>query len=67
MSRDEYILQEIIALGGDCIKSTRCRDCPLKSQCLSQWLTRCPSRAYRLQMALSLLARITLIDDTGID
>lgn len=62
--KTEKILQEIIDLDGNCLSDSRCRNCPFKSKCLTEFTSRRPpSKKRRAAMALDTLAALALEDD----
>jgi len=63
---DIGILEEIIDIDGDCLGSTRCLSCPFRKNCLPKFLRPAherPSKSERVNAALDILTRHTLLDD----
>ena len=62
--KDILILQEIIDLKGHCLFSTRCVECPFRSNCLPEFLnTVPPTQSQRMNMALDVIAYQELLGD----
>lgn len=63
-NKDVEILQEIVNVGGKCLYSKRCLDCPFRSRCLPEFLnTEPPTTNQRLNMALDVLTYHQLLED----
>lgn len=63
-NKDKKILAEIISLGGQCLESKRCIECPFRSVCLPEFLNPYPlTRPQRLNMALDVISYGLLLDD----
>jgi hypothetical protein len=68
--RDKDVLEEIVALMGDCLATDRCKNCPFKGPCLS-WVFvenfQLPSHNERLVAAQDLLFHSTILEDLDDD
>ena len=63
------VMEQIIALEGQCISSSRCSICPFRSRCLPEFISSTPpTAAQRRDMALNALSRAVLLgDDSPLD
>jgi hypothetical protein len=62
--QDIKILEQICAVEGDCMISTRCSICPFRSQCLPEFLNPIPPTTnQRAKMAADILTHHALIDE----
>lgn len=62
----ENVLDRIIELDGACLDAKLCSMCPFASRCLPDFLKtprERPTKSERLQMALDVLARNSLLND----
>lgn len=62
----EDILERIVELDGNCLDAKLCSICPFASRCLPDFLKtprERPTKPERLQMALDVLARNSLLND----
>lgn len=62
-NNDTEVLQAIIDLDGNCLKSIRCIKCPFKHVCLPKFLEKRLSHQQRVNMALSHIVNTSLLDD----
>lgn len=63
-SKDISTLEEIVAVGGKCLYSKRCPDCPFRSRCLPEFLNEIPPTSdQRLNMALNVLSYHQILGD----
>lgn len=62
--QDSSVLEQIVELNGDCLDSTRCKACPFKANCLSEFATvKPPSKKTRKQMALDKLTMDIILEE----
>ena len=60
---DKNTLEDIVKLDGQCMQSARCKVCPFRSVCLTEFLNPVPpTPAQRTKMAQDVLAHHYLID-----
>jgi len=59
------ILEEIIEVKGECLKTSRCQNCPFRNACLPEFATNTGQLTHeqRFNLALDILAEITIMDD----
>ena len=59
------ILEKIVELGGDCLDSKLCNNCPFKRRCLPQFLYKesRPTKEERFNLALDNITNITLMGE----
>lgn len=63
-NRDVEILEEIIEVGGKCLFSKRCPECPFRKRCLPEFLNYMPpSSNQRFTSALNVLSYNGILDD----
>lgn len=61
---DKDVLEEIVALDGQCLESSRCKRCPFRAICLPEFLNPIPpSQPQRLKMAQDVLTHHYLLDE----
>jgi hypothetical protein len=64
---DHKILEEIIAVAGDCLKAARCKLCPFRAVCLPEFLNPEPlPKAQRYNKAKDILTYNALLGDEDI-
>ena len=62
--KDKNILDEIVDLKGDCMLSTRCRECPFRSMCLPEFVNPVPpTKNQRMNMAVDVLFHNEVLDE----
>jgi hypothetical protein len=61
---NKLILEEIVVLEGNCLKRERCEKCPFKMSCLPEFLNTAPTKNQRLEMALDLITRDIILEDS---
>lgn len=62
-TREREVLQEIVDRNGDCLEAARCDDCPFRKKCLPRFLKFRFSKAHRVEMAITHLARQDLMEE----
>lgn len=61
---DIEILEDIVSSNGNCLKESRCKKCPFRSQCLPEFLyPNPPSKQERLRMSLDVLTYNSLMEE----
>lgn len=58
--KDESILEQIVAVEGDCLEEPRCKECPFRGICLPEFLYIPMTKNQRMSMALDVLAHHAL-------
>lgn len=62
--QDIKVLEEVVALDGNCLEPKRCEKCPFRSMCLPEFLhPNPPTKNQRRNMAYDVLTHNALIDD----
>ena len=62
--KDCSLLEEVVELDGNCLKSTRCKQCPLRTTCLPKFLNiKPPTIQQRQKTALNIITHRALIDE----
>lgn len=63
-NNDNFILERIVELEGNCMESQRCKLCPFRGMCLPEFVHQNPpTPEQRTKMALDVLAHHALVDD----
>ena len=58
------VLEQIVELSGDCLDSTRCKDCPFKNKCLVEFGSKKPpSKKMRLITAIDKITVDALLNE----
>lgn len=61
-NQDIVVLEQIVALSGKCMESSRCSKCPFRSMCLPEFLfTNPPTPNQRYKIAMDILAHHSIM------